>query len=308
MENNENLENIQSIEELPELEIPLEAVTYRAYAKVNLSLEVLGKRPDGYHNLTTVMQTVSLCDLLHVIPSADLEFDCNYPELVDENNLVWRAALQMLEKLPESEQKGAKLILEKNVPVAGGLGGGSSDAATTLMALNDAWELNLSREQLLDEAAKLGSDVPFFIYSGTVLAEGRGEQLTPLHPIQPSWLVLLNPGLQMPENKTAQLYRALYRNDFSDGSITKQLVNFLQAGQRPSPSLLFNTFERVAYERFPELEHFRRAMVEAGADYVRLSGSGPTLFTLLSRQDEAARIAQALQEAGLQVFLATTVG
>lgn len=303
-----NSEEAPFVETMPELEIPLEAVTYRAYAKINLSLEVLGKRPDGFHNLSTVMQTVSLCDLLHFIPSPDLEFDCNIPELVDENNLVWRAALRLLEKLPEDQQKGAKIILEKNVPVAGGLGGGSSDAATTLIALNDIWELNLSREELLEEAAQLGSDVPFFIHSGTVLAEGRGEKLTPLHPMQPSWIVLLNPGLQMPANKTAQLYRSLYRNDFSDGSLTRQLVNYLQAGQRPPQSLLFNTFERVAYERFPELEHFRRVMVEAGADYVRLSGSGPTLFTLLSRQDEATQIAQDLQEAGFQAFLATTVG
>ena len=283
------------------------ALTYKAYAKINLSLEVLGKRLDGYHDLATVMQTVDLFDLIHISPAPDLEFDCNDQQLVDENNLVWRAALQLFEKLPEQKRQGAHIILEKHIPVAGGLGGGSSDAATTLVALNDIWNMGLSKEDLVEEAASLGSDVPFFIYGGTMLAEGRGEELSQLPPLKSSWVVLLNPGLEMPFDKTAQLYQALSRSDHTDGSITLQLVKNLQNGQRPSPSLLYNTFERAAYERFPQLDQFRVAMVEAGADYVRVSGSGPTLFTLLNDEDEANQIKDALHSQGLQAFAVQTV-
>lgn len=284
-----------------------EALSYKAYAKINLSLEVLGKRLDGYHNLATVMQTVNLYDQVRITPASDLEFDCSIAELVDENNLVWRAALQLFEKLPEENKQGARIMLEKSIPVAAGLGGGSSDAATTLMALNDLWGLNLSRYELLQEAAQLGSDVPFFIYGGTVLAEGRGEELTQLPNLKTSWVVLLNPDLELPTDKTAQLYKALYRSDYSEGSITRQLVSNLETGQRPSPSLLFNTFERVAYEQFPQLDMYRHAMVSAGADYVRVSGSGPTLFTLLDAEEEGEEIVQNLQAEGLQAFLVETV-
>jgi len=295
------------MEELQNTEPTSAALTYRAYAKINLSLEVLGKRPDGYHNLATVMQTIGLYDQLHIAPAPDLEFDCNLPDLVEENNLVWRAAIQLFDKLPAHNKMGANIVLEKAIPVAGGLGGGSSDAASTLLALNDLWDLSLSQDELVEEAARLGSDVPFFIYGGTMLAEGRGEELSQLPPLKPAWVVLLNPGLEMPFDKTSQLYQALCRSDYSDGSITLQLVKSLQSAKHPSQSLLFNAFERAAYERFPQLDQFRGAMVEAGADYVRLSGSGPTLFTLLDDEMEASQIATKLQANGLQAFAVKTV-
>jgi 4-diphosphocytidyl-2-C-methyl-D-erythritol kinase len=282
-------------------------ISYRAYAKINLSLEVLSKRFDGYHELATVMQTIGLYDVIHVTPAPDLEFDCSISSLVDEDNLVWKAALRLFEKLPEGSKQGARIMLEKSIPIAGGLGGGSSDAAATLRALNLLWDLNLSQQELLEEAALLGSDVPFFIYGGTVLAEGRGEKLTQLAPLKPSWIVLLNPGLPMPPDKTKQLYKMLYRSDFSDGSVTRLLVNNLQNGKALVPSLLFNTFERVAYERFPDLDQFRAAMVEAGADYVRISGSGPTLFTLIEDETIGEEILKQLHAQELAAYLVKTI-
>lgn len=280
---------------------------FYAYAKINLSLEILGKRPDGYHNLISVMQTVGLYDTLRIEPAPDLEFDCNLPELVEENNLVWRAALLMLEQLPKDEQRGVKIFLEKQIPVAAGLGGGSSDGAATLVALNQIWNLRLSEENLVQLAAQLGSDVPFFVRGGTALVEGRGELLTPLPALQPSWLVLLYPPLEMPANKTAELYRMLGRNDYGNGGVTRALVGSIKRGERPSQSLLFNSFEQHVYERFSRLDNYRQAMVDAGAEHVRVSGSGPTLYSLLETEGDAQALASELQQKGFAAYAVPTV-
>lgn len=288
-------------------ENPLEKEIYYAHAKINLSLEVLNKRPDGFHDVMTVMQTIGLADKIYLNLAADLQFDCNQPELVVEENLVWRAALLMLEQCGEGQQRGADIYLEKVIPVKAGLGGGSSDAATTLLALNQLWQLDLSEDQLVELAAQLGSDVPFFIHGGTALAEGRGEKLETLPGLAPSWLVLLFPQVDLPENKTRELYRMLDRNDFSSGGVTRALVRAISRQERPSQSLFFNSFERVVYERFPRLDSFRQAMVEAGADYVRVSGSGPTIYTLLNEEADAQAIAGKLNQRGFTTVVVPTV-
>ncbi len=284
-----------------------ETTTFRAYAKINLSLEILQKRPDGFHEIASVMQTVGLYDTLRIGLSEDLLFDCNIAELVTEDNLVWQAALKLLEYCGPGSQRGADIFLEKAIPQAAGLGGGSSDAATTLLALDHLWELHLGQEQLLELAAELGSDVPFFLKGGTALAEGRGEILTELPSIPDSWLVLVYPPLPMPENKTKELYKLLDRSDFSQGGVTRALVSALKQGERPPPSLLHNSFERVVYERFPHLDYFRQTMVEAGADYVRVSGSGPALFSLMAYQHEAQEIADRLTQANFFAYAIPTI-
>jgi 4-diphosphocytidyl-2-C-methyl-D-erythritol kinase len=281
--------------------------SFPAFAKINLSLEILGKRPDGYHNLSTVMQTVSLSDTLFLSPSDDLEFDCNLPELVDENNLVWRAATRLHELLPSDRKRGVSLYLEKAIPVSAGLGGGSSDAATALKALNWFWEVGLNEEQLIEEAATLGSDVPFFILGGTALAEGRGEILTPLPPVVKTWIVMLYPEIELPPNKTGTLYRNLERSDYSNGFLTRELVKQINSGNTLSESLLFNGFERVVYNVFHELNEYRNIMVNAGAEFVRISGSGPTLYAPVESEELGRRIVSNLEMAGYLVFLAETV-
>ncbi|MDB5078308.1 MAG: 4-diphosphocytidyl-2-C-methyl-D-erythritol kinase [Chloroflexi bacterium] len=288
-------------------ENPSEQEIYHAHAKINLSLEVLNKRPDGFHEVMSVMQTIGLSDKLFVSLADDLQFDCNQPELVVEENLVWRAALLMLELCGEGQQRGADIYLEKVIPVKAGLGGGSSDAAATLVALNRLWKLELSEAHLVELAGQLGSDVPFFIRGGTALAEGRGERLEPLPDLTPSWLVLLFPQVDLPENKTRELYRMLDRNDFSSGGVTRALVRAISRQERPSQSLFFNSFERVVYERFPRMDYFRQAMVEAGADYVRVSGSGPTIYTLLHDEADAWAIAGQLNERGFATAVVPTV-
>lgn len=284
-----------------------QAQVFYAHAKINLSLEILGKRPDGFHELVSVMQTVGLSDRLLLAPAPDLEFDCNLPDLVEEGNLVWKAALALLEKCPDDHQRGANIFLEKNIPVAAGLGGGSSDGATALVALNQLWNLNLSTAELEEVAATLGSDVPFFVRGGTALVEGRGEKLTSLPNLTPLWLVLLYPTIPMPENKTRELYKMLTRNHYSNGGVTRALVNSLQKGETPPQSLFFNNFEQVVYERFTELDQYRQAMVDAGAEHVRVSGSGPTLFSVVADQTTAAQIADKLNADGYTAFAISTV-
>lgn len=281
--------------------------TFNAYAKINLSLEILGKRPDGFHEIASIMQTVGLYDVLHISPADDLQFDCNLPDLVTEDNLVWKAALLLLDRCEDHKKRGANIYLEKHIPAAAGLGGGSSDAAATLLALDELWNLDIPGEELLRLGAELGSDVPFFIRGGTTLVEGRGERLSELPPLQRSWLVLLCPPVELPANKTKELYKMLGRNDFSDGSVTRVLSNTIRRHERPPQSLLHNTFERVVYERFNQLDRYRQAMVDVGVDHVRVSGSGPTIYTMLDDQAEAQAIAERLAQTGLLVYMVPTV-
>ncbi len=281
--------------------------SYKAYAKINLSLEILKKRADGFHELATVMQTIGLYDVITITPANDLQFDSNLPELVDEHNLVWRAALILLETCGEVQGRGANIFLEKQIPVAAGMGGGSSDAAATLLALNSLWNLNLTEDKLLELAARLGSDVPFLLGGGTALAEGRGERITRLPPLQPAWLALLYPQIALPENKTAQIYKMLDYNDYSSGGVTRALVGSIRRGERPSQSLLHNSFERVVYERFPSMDNYRQAMVDTGAEHVRVSGSGPSIYTLLEHEDEAQAIVNRLIQQGFVAYALPTV-
>lgn len=285
----------------------LNSQTFYAYAKVNLSLEILHKRPDGFHELVSVMQTVGLYDIIRLTPAPDLQFDCNLPELVEEDNLVWRAALLMHEQCADHQKSGVDIYLEKQIPVAAGLGGGSSDAATTMVALNRLWNLQLDEERLVELAAELGSDVPFFIRGGTALVEGRGERLTPLPAMHLAPMVLLYPMLDLPGNKTRELYKMLDLRDFSNGGVTRALVRTIQRGEPPPQSLFYNSFERVVYERFSQLDYFRQAMVEAGADHVQVSGSGPTLYSMYEDEEEAQVIASRLQNKGLMAYAVNTV-
>lgn len=289
------------------MELEIEKQIYYSYAKINLSLEIIRRRPDGFHEIASVMQTISLYDTLTLAPAPDLQFDCNLPELVSEDNLVWRAALRLHELCPEAAQAGADIYLEKQIPAAAGLGGGSSNAATTLLALNQFWNLNLSQAQLEEEAARLGSDVPFFLEGGTALAEGRGEKLTPLAPLPRTWLVLLYPEIELPASKTKELYRMLGREDFTAGVVTRTLVRSLERGEKPSLSLFFNGFERVVYERFPQVDQFRQAFVDAGADHVWISGSGPTLFTIVESEEAGQVMVDKLEKDNYATMVASTI-
>ena len=279
-----------------------------AYAKINLGLEVTGKRPDGYHNLVSVMQLVDLHDTLTFAPADDLRLFSDDPAMLAEgdNNLVLRAA-HLLQQTYGSG-KGAHITLDKRIPSAAGLGGGSSDAAATLLGLSRLWGRDLSREELSRLGGTLGSDVPFFFAGPTALVEGRGERVTPLAPSPAFRAVLVSQPYNVP-GKTRQLYASLAPEDLSDGSRTRGVLAVLQPGGDISTVPLFNSFERAAFQVFPGLEGVRRQMLDAGAPNVHLSGSGPTLYTLYpqSAAAEAQRLYEALAETGFRVYSVMSV-
>src|SRR4030042_6633058 len=195
---------------------------YLAPAKINLVLEVLGKRDDGYHELRSLVQTISLCDVISLEPTDVISLECSEPVLQTSDNLAIRAA-ELLRQVSGC-QKGARIKLQKRIPWGAGLGGGSSDAATTLVALNRLWELKLKTSELIELAARLGSDVPFFIHGGAGLVEGRGEKVTPLEAVAPRWFVLLIPPLSKISNKTQRLYSCLGSQYFTDGHLVDRAV------------------------------------------------------------------------------------
>lgn len=280
-------------------------LTRFAYAKINLTLEVLGRRADGYHELMTVFQTIDLKDTLSFVAQRGMSLECDYPGLNSPHNLALKAAGVLQEATGCS--KGARISIKKGIPLAAGLGGGASDTAVTLKALNELWQLGLSREQLLQLAAKMSSDAAFFLYGGTALGEGRGERITPLPSFPPSWVVLLKPPINVPDNKTERLYASLNPSHFASGQFSKSMVELLhRRGEVPSSSL-FNTFEQVAFAAFPGLEEYWQRFLDLGADNVHLAGSGPTLFTLTRDRSHGEKLFRSLSRKGLEVYLVQTV-
>lgn len=279
-------------------------IKLRAPAKVNLTLEVLRRRPDGYHEVATILQAVGLWDELVLEEAEDLSFRCSVPELDGPDNLVVKAA-QVLASEAKSK-RGADISLSKHIPVAGGLGGGSADAAAALVGLNALWGLGLSHGRLSVLAAQLGSDVPFFLSGGTAIATGRGELVTALPAVRPGWAVVVAPDVTLPR-KTASLYGALTPADYADGRATERAVARLTKGGALDPEMLVNTFERVAYHVFPTLASFANAMRTAGAERVHLAGSGPSLFTLVLGEAAGNAMAERLSAGGLRAWCVPTV-
>ncbi len=279
----------------------------RAYAKINLTLDILGHRADGYHDLATVMQTVDRYDTLCLTATSDdrISLICTTPELSNDENLVVRAA-QLIRQHFALEQ-GIGIELHKRIPVAAGLGGGSSDAAAVLLALQQWLQLPLSSSDLLDMAAALGSDVPFFLTGGLALCEGRGERVTPLAPYWPPsmrWLLLLKPAISV---STAAVFRRLPANDYTDGSHTRAVCAAFDARSTPRLEDLHNGLERSVLEAYPEVARARKNLLDAGAPFVRLSGSGPTLFAPFPDLAHTRRVQEDMQAQGYDVYLSRAI-
>ncbi len=280
-------------------------LTVEAPAKINLTLEVLGKGMDGFHEIRSVIQAIDLRDTLHFQPVKEgVTYSCDMPEWVAEESLVSKAVILIKETTGCS--RGAYIDVEKRIPLMAGLGGDSSDAAAVLRGLNRLWELNLSPDSLRELAGKLGSDVYFFLYGGTALVEGRGEIVTPLPPAPPGWVVLAKPSIPALKGKTKQLYDSLEASHFTDGMITQRLVDVLEGGGRFEPSLLFNTFENVAFTRFSGLDIARAHFLKLGAPFVHLAGSGPTLFTRLEDRNKAEELCIFLRKQRMESYLVGT--
>ncbi len=280
-------------------------LTVLAPAKINLTLEVLAKRQDGFHEIRSVIQTINLCDSLHFQLSQNIEFKCDVPNWIPEESLVSRAT-GLLQEVTGCA-KWATIDINKRIPLMSGLGGDSSDAAAILRGLNKLWGLSLSPGELLELAARLGSDVAFFLYGGTALVSGRGEVVTPLPPLPHMWVVVTMPSVPRLPGKTERLYASLNASHYTDGQITEKLVEGLREGREFTPSLLFNTFENVAFTRSSELSEYREHLVKVDATDIHLAGSGPALFTLVKDKTQAERIYESLQQQGLECYLTETL-
>ncbi len=290
-----------------DISMPSESYFVRSYAKINLTLDVLGRRPDGYHELATIMQTVDLYDTICLTATDDqrVHIICSQAELSNDDNLAVRAAQALRQGLGLT--RGLCIELQKRIPVAAGLGGGSSNAASVLLALQRWWQLPLSPEDMLNLAAALGSDVPFFLTAGLALCEGRGERVTPLVAHWPSalrWLLLLKPAIAV---STPTVFRSLPASDYTDGRCSRNVRAALQAESPLRMEDVHNGLERGVLARYAQVAQAREDMLRAGASFVRLSGSGPTLFAPFSALAEAVQVEQRLRAQSYELYLTRAV-
>jgi len=260
----------------------------RAPAKLNCGLAVTGRRTDGYHNLVSLMVSLDLADTVRVEPARTFSLSCDDPALAGDENLALRAARAF--QFATGEQRAAHITLSKRIPVAAGLGGGSSDAAATLLALDALWGTNASDDILLRLGRDLGADVPFALYGGAMIARGIGDVLTPA--LMPNaWLALITPHAAIPR-KTAMLYESLTEADFGGGAMILRQVAGLRQGTPLDPALLDNTFLSPLESIVPAVREASERITRMG-QHAFLTGSGPTLYVLCENAHEAERQADA---------------
>jgi 4-diphosphocytidyl-2-C-methyl-D-erythritol kinase len=266
--------------------VNVKSLTLKAPAKVNYLLDVIRRRPDGYHDLRMVMQRVNLCDEISIglTDNPELSVGCGKDGVPDgPGNIAWKAARTMLDLAGGGQ--GATISIVKNIPVAAGLGGGSSDAATVLMGMNQLLELGLTDQELMRIGVKLGADVPFFVFKKTALAEGIGEQLRAMPSMPALWVLLVNPGVHV---STAWVYKNLRLTSRGELAKLPQLFSTVE----DVCSMLSNDLESVTIPAFPVIADIKRAMLAKGALGAMMSGSGPTVFGLF-RDREGAESARA---------------
>jgi 4-diphosphocytidyl-2-C-methyl-D-erythritol kinase len=280
----------------------------KSYAKINITIDILNKRTDGYHSLATIMQTVDLSDTicLEAIPEDEIQLVCSIADLETPDNLVFRAAKAVRQHL--SLKRGVKIELQKRIPISAGLGGGSSNAAAVIIALQKWWKLPLSHNDMLGIAASLGSDVSFFLTGGLAICEGRGELVTPMRASWPAamrWLLLVKPSIGV---SAGVVYGALPSSDYTTDEHTRAVRKALENQEQVDIKDIYNGLERVVIENYPEVKRARDATLRAGASIVRLSGSGPTLFAPFSDLKEATMVQQALAGEGYEVYVTFATG
>ncbi|MFV9511738.1 4-(cytidine 5'-diphospho)-2-C-methyl-D-erythritol kinase [Tepidibacillus sp. LV47] len=266
----------------------------KAPAKINLTLDVLRKREDGYHEVEMIMTMVDLADRLSFedIEENKILLESNSGIVPnDERNLVYKAAYLL--KTKYHIKRGVHIVLEKNIPVAAGLAGGSSDAAAALRGLNRLWNLNLTEEELMKIGEEIGSDVPFCVVGGTALATGRGEKIKKLPPVPPGWAILAKLPISV---STKDVYETLNLEEIKERPKTKEMIqaierqDFLQISQ-----LLANVLEEVTFKLHPKVKQLKKLLQQFGADGVLMSGSGPTVFALTNKESKMKRIYNGLR-------------
>ena len=276
----------------------MDEISLKALAKINLGLDVLGKREDGYHEVRMVMQTIHLYDRVEIkktrSPHIHVETNLYYLP-VNEDNLVYRAAKLMKDDFQIKE--GVRIVLQKFIPVAAGLAGGSSDAAAVLVGMNRIFNLGLKQNKLMELGLKIGADVPFCIMRGTALAEGIGEKLTALPPMPKCPVLIAKPAISV---STKAVYEGLKLYDgMEHPDIDGVMEGIQQKDLKGVASHMGNILETVTIPMYPVIEDIKKLMLENGALNAMMSGSGPTVFGLFPNEKEIRRAYEALKQSGL---------
>ncbi|MEM8778939.1 MAG: 4-(cytidine 5'-diphospho)-2-C-methyl-D-erythritol kinase [Cyanobacteria bacterium P01_G01_bin.49] len=304
----------------------MRSYTLIAPGKINLYLEIIGDRPDGYHELVMILQSIDLADRLEIrsLGTQEIRLHCNHPLVpLNETNLAYRAAQLMMEEFPQAYANygGVDITLDKKIPIAAGLAGGSTDGAAVLVGLNLLWELGLTIPKLQNLGEKLGSDIPFCISGGTAIATGKGETLDAIQDLDNLWIVLAK--YQNVSVSTPWAYQT-YKQEFED-TYTKDLKNIQSRSSQIHSGplvkaishqnleqigkLLHNDLEKVVLSQYPQVAQLREILQQAGGVGTMMSGSGPTIFTLCNSKQEAEKIKQkarqAIEDPNLEFWITT---
>lgn len=278
-----------------------------SYSKINLTLNILAKRQDGYHDIETIMQSINLADRIFIKEEKEgIKIKCSHPLVpVDSQSLTYRSAEKILQRYRIT--RGVKIEIDKKIPLAGGMAGGSANSASILVGINKLFALNLSNKDLREIGEELGMDVPFCILNGTALAYHKGEKVTPLSPINPPlWIIIINPGFEIP---TKWAYNNLNLEWLKkEKNNTKGMLNALKEGKLPGIAKnLFNSFEGLIIKKYPEIGKIKDRLIEEGALGALMSGSGPTVFGIAQNKEQALKIYEKLKSEYKSIWAVQTV-
>ena len=283
-----------------------EVLSLPSFGKINLHLQVIGRRPDGFHDLCTVFQSISLHDTITVSEGSEIELTCSDPSIpVGENNILVRAANNLREEF--GHDGGARICLEKRIPAPGGLGGGSSNAAVVLLALRKLWDLDIKLEELHDIAERLGSDVPFFLYGGTALGMGRGERVEPIEDFCEEFMLVVTPDVAV---ATRDAFNRLKARSLTkqDSERILRLCRFDLESADFKYTAFKNDFETTVFATHPEVERVKQTLLDLDADRAMLSGSGGSVFAVFDKEETRQAAMKALDnEVNWRKFAVATI-
>ncbi len=277
----------------------------KAPAKINLGLDILGKRPDGLHELAMVMASIDLADRLYLeeIPENKIIIETNKAFLpTDKKNHVYEALELVKERF--NIDKGLRVKIHKEIPVAAGLGGGSTDSAAALRAVNRLWNLGLSIEELASLGAEVGSDVPYCVYGQTSLVEGFGEKVTPIAPMPQCWVVVVKPRMSV---STRTIFAKIVMEDLYHPDIEALVSAIEENDYQKMTENLGNSMEVVTIKKHPVIQQLKDRMLKYGADAAMMSGSGPTVYALCHKYSRAKHVLNALKGFCDEVYLVRTL-
>jgi len=284
----------------------MNAIVINSYSKINLILNILNRREDGYHEIETIMQSVNLADKITITEKEDrIEIECNNPQVpVNNKSLAYRSAEKILKKY--KIERGVKIKIDKNIPIAGGMAGGSANSAAILTGINKIFNLNLSNEDLREMGEELGMDVPFCLRNGTALALHRGEKILHLPPITPPlWIIVINPGFEI---STQWAYNNINLRKTKNGrnNMEAMLVALKRGIPGEIAKNLFNSFEELIIKKYPEVGRIKDRLLNVGALGALMSGSGPTVFGIMQNKEEALKVYERLKQEYKLIWLVHT--